>query len=190
MVLPQSKKDKWLPLLLLRDGNDCLYCKQHLTVDSLDFDHLDNDESHNDFANTALTHHKCNCEKRNCAEYQIIAKEKLEENKKFTPLYMGGRENLLEDSEERQEQSLEMKVRTDTYNITKQWLQEHIITDGDIEYKDAIDSLAYYCMEKTGHGSPKVIRSHIDALCSSIGEFMVIKDSETRKKKIMQRNGV
>lgn len=190
MVLPQSKKDKWLPLLLLRDGKDCLYCKQPLTVDDLDYDHLDNDDTHNEFVNFGLVHHKCNCEKRNSPEFQIIAKEKLDENKKTIPLYMGGRKNLLVDPEERQEQSLEMKVRTDTYNITKQWLDEHINIDGEIEYKDAIDSIAYYSMEKTGHGSPKVIRSHIDALCSSIGRFMVVKDSETRKKKIVKRNDI
>lgn len=189
MVLPQSKKDKWLPLLLLRDGNDCLYCKTPNSPNDMDYDHLDGNENNNDFANIVICHHSCNCKKRTFADYQIIARGKYEENKKLSPLYLGGRENHLEDPEGRQEQTLEMKVRTDTYNITKQWLHEHINTDGEIEYKDTIYSLAYYCMEKTGHGSPKIIQSHIDTLCSSIGEFMIVKDSETRKKKIMRRKG-
>lgn len=167
-------------IFLERDGTKCLYCKLELNPDECVIDHLNNVEYDNNDENLVLCHQSCNLEKRNSPEYQLIANEKLEFNQKhiFTQL----------EDKSQYGNSPEIEHNVNVRQYAKQFLQEKVMTDGKIEYSDILDGLTYLCSEKFGHCSQVSIRRHLDALCSSFGPFMKIKN-EFGKFIIVKRSG-
>jgi len=156
--------------LLDRDGVKCLYCVLKLDPNDCVIDHLNNNEYDNDDENLVLCHEKCNLDKRNNPEYQIIAQEKLESNQKRVF------KSYMEDKSQ-YGNSPEIEHNVNVKQFVKQFLTEKIQTDGEIEYSDALNGLTYLCSEKFDHCSQVTIRRHLDALCSPYSPFMKIKNN-------------
>ena len=73
-------------------------------------------------------------------------------------------------------------------NTIVTYLTEIIQTDGFIEYKEAVPSIAMLCKIKTGHGSTQSVREYINMLTSREGPFLIIKNDE-KKRIIVKRTG-
>lgn len=182
--LSAKQKQEYLPLLLIRDdGFNCLYCKQPLTTKDFIYEHLNDNRKDNRMENIVLAHHSCNIKKATYTDYKIIASEKLTDNE--SKLFV--RENIPMPVEAK-EVSTEIEINVTNYEITEQFLQEKIMTDGSIEFTDALNSIGYLCHKKTGHGSPQSVRNYINLLASSVGPFMITKNEE-KKKIIVKRTG-
>ncbi len=182
--LSTKQKSEYLNLLIKRDGGfKCLYCKKQLKIDSFIYEHLNNDREDNRIENLVLACQSCNVKKANDYDMQIIAQEKLKNNEDRN--FVG--ERKYEDVSSR-EVSTEIDINVTNFDITKQFLLERIHTDGSIEYTDVLNSIAYLCKEKTGHGSQQSIRNYIATLASSVGPFMIIKN-ENKKRLIVKRSG-
>ena len=81
--LTQSLKQKFLPLLINRDkGLFCFYCKEPLTGEYI-FEHLSGNRHDNRIENIVTSHQKCNIEKIESMEFQLMADEKLAQNDKM-----------------------------------------------------------------------------------------------------------
>ena len=179
--LSYKKKLEFLALLIERDGGlICWYCKTVLTDEHI-FEHLNNNRHDNRIDNIVLACQSCNIKKINDIEMRLLAEEKLKENedKNFV------RENKLE---EKQHPTTEIDINMSNYEITKKHLTEIITTDGSIPFSNALNSCAFLCKDKTGHGSQQAIRNYIAILTSDVGPFMIIRDSENKKVIVKRRD--
>lgn len=165
--------------LIQKDGLRCLYCNVPVTKEDVVLDHLDNNNHNNELWNLVRSHEKCNLDKRNNADYQIKAKDKLDRNQ--ARIY-----HSIEDTTERSN-SPEIEHNTNCNQLVKQHLAERTKIHEKIEYKATSDSIAYRAMEKFGHSSQVSINRIIDAFCSDDGPFMTIK--ENGKRYITKRVG-
>ncbi len=178
--LRKHKKEEYLPKLIeLQGGFICIYCKLPLGPDDYIYEHLDGDRQHNDIGNIRMAHQKCNIHKINSPEFQIIARNELEkESEKCL------RERKNEDSEH---YTTEIEINIQCRLYTKQFLDEHIATDGSILYSDALWSIVNDLNEKYNHGSEQAVRRYLNALCSMTGKYMIIKNDDG-KREIVRRN--
>ena len=176
--LTTSKKDALRPIILRRDGSACIYCKNALisnpaTKDQrTTFDHLDNNPQNNEIDNLCLVHWKCNQEKKHNAEYQVIAKQKLEENRAFdgTFDYLGV---CVSQHPEPKQTSKELDINVAFFKITSDYIKEYLLNKGKpaLEFNDTAYSVAYLMKDKTGHGSSATAKRYINELCSSVAPF-------------------
>lgn len=162
------------------DGTKCVYCTEELDLDTCVIAHLDNNPKNNNDWNHALSHQKCNIDAIENTDYRIKAQEqiKLNHSKIYAPRIEMKNENV----------STEVDINVSNREIAKQNLFEWTIDGQKTEYKEALNSVTYLCQELTGHGSQKCVRDYIDALCSSFGPFMIVKD-ENKRKMIQRRTG-
>lgn len=182
--LSAKQKQEYLPILIARDGGfNCIYCKGPLNIDTLIFEHLNNNRNDSRIENIALAHQSCNIKKASSYDYQIIAAEKLKENE--SKMFVGEKIYM---PTEAKEASTEIDINVTNFEITEQFLRERITTDGSMEFTDALNSIAYLCKKKTGHGSQQSVRNYISILTSSVGQFMITKNEE-KKKIIVRRTG-
>jgi hypothetical protein len=165
--------------LLKRDGPNCLYCEKPVPNDDCEMEHLDNNKNNLELWNIIRCHEKCNKEKRNNIEYEVKAKDKLDRNQ--ARIYYP-----IEDTAERSN-SPEIEHNTNCNQLVKKHLSEQTKLHGKLEYKATSDSIAYHAMEKFGHSSQVSINRIIDAYCSEVAPFMVIK--ENGKRYITKRVG-
>ena len=178
--LTQSLKQKYLPILIKRDhGFICLYCKEPLTGEYI-FEHLNGNRHDNRIENIVTSHQKCNIEKIESMEYQLMADEKLLQNEELGLHY-------LEDGTAHEENSSEIEINKILYNFTKQYITEKIALEGKYSFDDAISELPYLCQERFGHGSEATIRRYLKQLTCKASEWQVIKDDKN-KKWITKRN--
>ncbi|AJW71745.1 HNH endonuclease signature motif containing protein [Nitrosopumilus adriaticus] len=183
-TLTGKMKVEFFQILLRRDGGfNCFYCRCDLLNISWVYEHLDNNSAHSQIENIVLSCQSCNVKKKNDFDMQLLALEKKKQNEKSN--YPCEREKI-----ERSGPTLspEMDANQQNFEITKQYVSEIIETDGSIEFKDAMDSVAYTCFEKTGTGSQVSVRRYLDALCSQAGPFKII-DNEKKKRSIVKRTG-
>lgn len=182
MNLTAKRKAIYLQIIIRRDGGfKCFYCKKDLANIVWIYEHLNNNDNHSEIENIVLACQSCNLKKINNYDMQILALEKLDSNRKMNLSYE--RENL--DAEETR-MSPEMDVSRKNRDITERYLKDIVDTDGSIEIKDALNSVAMLCAKKTGFGSQVSIRRYIDMLCSREGPFMIIKN-ESKKRVIVSR---
>ena len=87
-----------------------------------------------------------------------------------------------------QEASTEIDINQKNFELTKKFLFERIKVDGSMTYSNALNSCAFYCRGKTGHGSQQAIRNYLDMLTSDVGPFMIARD-DNNKKIIVLREG-
>ena len=80
----------------------------------------------------------------------------------------------------------EIEINKTLYNFTKQYISEHVQTDGKYSFDDAITELPFLCQERFGHGSEQTIRRYVKQLTCGVAPFQVIKD-ESNKKWIVRR---
>ena len=115
----------------------------------------------------------CNIKKISDFDMQIQAKDKLKENEDGN--------FVREIKPEVKMPTSEIDINMSNSEITRQYLEEVINTDGSITFSDALNSCAFLCKDKTGHGSQQAIRNYIQMLTSSVAPFMVILDEKRRK---------
>jgi hypothetical protein len=182
-MLSSNKKLEFLSLLIAHDGGfRCFYCKGELEPDNYVYDHLNDNRHDNRIENLVLSCQSCNIKKISSFDIKILAKEKLKENedKNFV-----GEKIRLPDTSPHQV-STEIEINVSNYQITEQYLTERINTDGSLPYNEALNSAAFLCKTKTGHGSQQSIRNYIDLLTSEAGPFQVVRD-DNKKKIIVKR---
>lgn len=177
--LTVSQKRKLFKYLIDRDGFCCFYCKGHFkSVHEPIIEHLNDNPIDNREDNLVLAHQKCNIlkAKQISKEYLNMAEEKLEENEQH--LYVG--ESFLEEKSQK-EASTEIEISNKCYDITEKRLTDKILSNGWIDYKEALHSIVYLCKTQVGHGSQQQIRSHIQTLTSVVAPFEIIKDASNKK---------
>ena len=178
--LSYHKKLEDLPILIQRDGGfTCWYCKKELK-DQYIYEHLNSNRQDNRIENLVLACQSCNIKKITDFDMQIRARDKLKENEDGN--------FVREIKPEVKMPTSEIDINMSNSEITRQYLEEVINTDGSIPFSDALNSSAFLCKDKTGHGSQQAIRNYIQMLTSSVAPFMVILD-EKKKKIIVKRSG-
>jgi len=176
-------KKKYLPTLLKRDnGFVCFYCGCELEIDSFVYEHLNNDRGDNRIENIVLACIRCNNKKPSNKEMCEKAIQKLKENENSN--FMSERE--ISRKIQTQEASTEIEINVSNFEIVNQLINEVVNTDGFISLKEAINSGAYLCKKKTGHGAPQTVRNYIEMLVSDVGPFKIIQN-ENKKKVIVKR---
>lgn len=183
-TLTVTMKQKYLPLILERDGGYiCFYCKQALDPMDFVYEHLNGKRLDNRIENIVLAHQSCNVKKVTNFDYQIIAKEKLEVNEKICLS-----ERKFSDSLTDHQSSSEIGISIKTFQITHQYLEEHISTDGFVLFEDALWSIVFKARKETNYGSHQAVRAHINALTCQDAPFEMKRDS-SNKKIIVKRIG-
>lgn len=183
--LRRKQKQDYLPRLIeLQGGFRCFYCHGELGIDDRQwiYEHLDDDKQHNDFENIRIAHQSCNVEKQNSIEYKVMALNELEHVSEKSL-----RERKCEDKEGKEGYSSEIEINMQSRNYTKQFVEEHVATDGSILFTDALWSIVNDLNEKYNHGSEQAVRRYLNALCSITGKFMIVRDDKGRRV-IVRRN--
>jgi len=172
----------------------CCYCEQRFmpksTLWTRTFEHFDNNSENQELWNLGWVHWKCNQDKKNDTDLQILAREIISRNRKWEESYnfeLSNEKKFTENTEPIKPDS-EIEISKTNYPIVEKYLTERITTDGKILYKNALASCAYICKKRTTNGSVQAARNYIDMLTSDEGPFMIIKD-ENEKKIIVKRHG-
>jgi len=175
-------KRQFFDVVIKRDGGfNCFYCRCNLLNIAWVYEHLDNNPMHSTVENIVLACQSCNVKKKNDSDMQILALEKKRLNEISN--FVCEREKDTD-----REFSNEIEINKQNFEITQQYLTEIIETDGSIEYKDAVNSVAMLCKKKTGHGSTQSVREYLNMLASREGPFELIKDDK-KKRIIVKRTG-
>jgi len=177
-TLTTSKKLRFFPLLIERDGFRCFYCKKNFKNKDYIYEHLNDNRNDNRIENIVLAHQNCNIEKIENWDYKLFASEKLKENE--DGLFLGEKSAGCEGGI-----STEITISHQCYSVTYERLAEIINAYGKYEFKEALYDCIFLCREKTGNGSEQAIRRHILALTSSVANFEIIK--KDKKKWIVKR---
>jgi len=184
--LRRKQKQDYLPRLIeLQRGFRCFYCHEELGTDDRlwIYEHLDNDRQHNDFENIRIAHQSCNVEKQNNIEYRMMAINELEHVSEKSL-----RERKVEDKEDEKEYSSEIAIHIQGTNYSKQFVEEHVTTDGELDKIDALWAIVNDLNEKYGHGSEQAVRRYLNALCSITGKFMIIRNDKGRRVIVRRQN--
>ena len=180
--LSAQRRLEALQKLIHRDaGFFCFYCKKELSLESYVLDHLNCNPNDNRIENKVIACQSCNIKKAFDSELREQAIQKLRENEARTQ-----QNNRIED-QTNAEHDTEISINEKNYPIVEKYISETITADGFIEYSKALNSCAYVCKKKTGHGAQQTIRNYIDMLTSDEGPFMVVRD-ENGKKIIVRRS--
>ena len=179
-----SLKQKYLPLIIKRDGENCLYYEKKLNHRTHIYEHLNDNRDDNRIENIVLACQSCNNKKPYDSEMKKLALEKLKVNEKSNFM----RERNLEDEINSHEASTEIEINVSNFDITEQYISDVVNCDGYIGYSDALNSCVALCKEKIGHGSQQSVRNYLAALTSTLGCFEITRD-ENRKKIILRRKG-
>ena len=111
-----------------------------------------------------------------------MAKEKLKQNEEMCLSERKFSDNITD-----HQSSSEIGISIRTFKIVEQYLQEHITTDGFVQFEDALWGSVYKAKTETGYGSHQAVRSHIKTLTCSEAPYE-IKRNESNKKIIVKRN--
>jgi len=181
-TLTSKMKLEYLPILIKRDGGfKCFYCSKNLLNGYWVYEHLDDNPTHSYIENIVLACPSCNVKKKDNFDMHFLALEKKKRNEESNS-------TCERESEETIPFSNEIEINKQNFEITQQYLTELIETDGSIEYKDAINSVAMLCKKKTGHGSTQSVREYLNMLVSREGPFDIVKDDK-KKRIIVKRTG-
>ncbi len=180
--LTSKMKRQFFDIIIKRDGGFiCFYCKCDLLNIAWAYEHLDNNPMHSTVENIVLACQSCNVKKKNDYDMQILALEKKRQNEVSNFV-------CVREKDRGGEFLSEIDINTTNFEIAQQYLTEIIQTDGFIEYKEAVPSIAMLCKIKTGHGSTQSVREYINMLTSREGPFLIIKNDE-KKRIIVKRTG-
>jgi len=179
-LLTQKEKIGIKALHVKEDGTLCVYCDKELDLDNCVIAHLDDNTKNNNDWNHALAHQSCNIDAIENYDYHLNAQDRIRLNhsKIYAP--------RIEEKDEHV--STEVDINVTNRQLTKQKITEWTVDGQKIEHSEALNSVTYLCTELTGHGSQKCVRDYINALCSSVGPFIIVKD-ENGKKMIQRRTG-
>jgi len=161
-----------------RDGEICIYCIKPLGSKYV-LEHLNDNRDDNRLENYVNAHQACNISKSFNIDYQIIAKEKLQQNENAL---------FLPKEDDEPEASTEIKISQNNFDITEQYITEKIAIDQSISWHDALYGSVYQCKRKTGYGSTQCARNYLFVLTSPEASFMRTKN-EQGKSIISRRKG-
>ena len=181
-TLTGKMKVEFFQIIIKRDGGfNCYYCRRSLLNTAWIYEHLDNNPMHSVVENIVLACQSCNVKKKNDFDMHLLALEKKKQNEESD--FTCERKN-----EKNSEPSTEIDINLQNFDLARQYLTEIIHTDGSLEYKDAVNSVAMLCKKKTGHGSTQSVREYINMLASREGPLEIVKNDE-KKRIIVKRTG-
>ena len=140
------------------------------------YEHLNKNRLDNRIENIVLSHQSCNIKKVTNFDYQIMSREKLEANEKICLS-----ERKFSDSLTDHQSSSEIGISIRTFQITEQYLEEHISTDGFVLFEDALWSIVFKARKETNYGSHQAVRAHINALTCPDAPFEMKRNSFNKK---------
>jgi len=163
-----------------RDGLNCLLC--NITIprsQACVIDHLNDKPNDDMLENRARCHQKCNIDKINNIDYQVIADDKRRNNllHPFIPK-----------EDETEEVSSEIKISKSNFDITEENIMEKVLVDGSVLWHDALYGSVYKCKKITGYGSVQCVRNYLYTLTSEYSPLMKSKD-QSGKSIIIKRTG-
>ena len=177
-TLTQSLKAKYLPEIIERDGDRCFYCRgkfhKWITKYKREFDHLDNDQTHNDISNIVICHAKCNVEKRTSGDYQIIAKDKLNENLRSAEI------QIKSHADTDKETGTEVDSNAVFYEIMKEVLKEKVAKSMISSLKDIVNLATARGYIQVGHCSQITMTRVLDVLTTEEFKWEKFKDEKQR----------
>jgi len=154
-----------------RDGLNCLFCEIPIPKNqACVIDHLNDNPLEDRLENRARCHQKCNIDKINNFDYQILADTKRRNNliHPFIP----------KEDNESEEMSSEIKISKSNFDITEENITERILVDGFILWHDALYGSVYKCKKITGYGSVQCVRNYLYTLTSEFSPFMKAKNEK------------
>ena len=173
-----AQKRKIFKFLRERDGNKCYLCgNEFISSREPILEHLNDVWSDNREDNLGLAHQSCNIKKASNEDYQRIATNKLEKNE--SEMYVG--ESFFRNEEKKEQPSNEIEISNKCFAITEEYLVEKILDDGFIDYRGVIPTIVFLARKKIGHGSEQSIRSHLQALTSSVAPYEITKNKKGKK---------
>ena len=198
--LTNKQKRKWLSSLKSVYGDYCFYCKKPFNMEEhehngfknpyfMEYDHLNNREYDNRIENIVLCHRICNQHKKTFSDWQILAKEQLQENERSGVFVREREKNTESDETEKYHEDYqhpEIESNTRFFHMTKNYLESELSKTNKLQFQDTLDSIALMCQEDVGHGSQTTIRKHIAMLCCSRGSYQITKIEG--KKYIIKKN--
>lgn len=173
-ILTSKMRLEFLKILIIRDGFKCFYCRKRLDDGHWVYEHLDDNPMHSYIENIVIACQSCNIKKKDNFDMKFLALEKKKQNEESN--FICERK-----SEENTSFSNEIVINKQNFEITEKYLTRIIETDGSIEYKDAVNSVAMLCKKKTGHGSTPSVREYLNMLTSREGPFEVVKDDKNKR---------
>jgi len=173
--LTTSEKDRYKPGLLKKQDGRCLFCKDPFVSTPANnsmhttYEHLDGNTFNNDPANLALAHKHCNNEKKHNSDYQIIARQQLQENHNSADSL----DVHVRQTHEPKETSQQIDINVAFYHITKQFVNDRLLRQAmpEILFNDTAESVAYLMKEQTNHGSSATAKRYLHELTSSVAPF-------------------
>jgi hypothetical protein len=175
--LTTSQKELLTPYLLKRDAPTCFYCKKPFDGLSKElkrtFDHLDNNAKNNERENLVLCHWKCNQLKKSYPEFQLMAQNKIHENRVSF--------DSLDESEATAPKpaSKEIDLNVALKRLTYEYLNERLLAHDKpaLNYNDTAHSISYIFWQRTGHGSSETVKRHLNDFCSSAAPFKAVEEN-------------
>jgi len=164
-----------------RDGCCCLFCKKEDDLDNFILEHLNGKRTVNEDWNHALSCQSCNLKKLTNAELQVIASEKIKENKLSDFKYIEDKSDL--------SNSPEIEHNQNVGELCEKILLERTANGEKVEVKEAKNGLAYIGKEKFGHCSPITTARHIDMLTNSFTKTPLMIIKKDGKRYIVRRTG-
>lgn len=178
--LSTAEKRRWLQHYLDKQENLCLFCKEQFVPNpandlmSITYEHLDKDVFNNEEWNLALAHKRCNNEKKWNSDYQIIAKDQLELNRKSLDSLSVSKQR----PDEPKPTSKEIDINIATFNLAEAYLRERLKVKAmpALDFNDTMYSIFYLLKETTGHGSSETVKRTLLGFTSTAGPYDRIKD--------------
>jgi len=170
----RNKED--FPLIVERDGYRCLYCPEPFTANHPpEYEHLDNNPDNNEIWNKTFAHHECNNRKKLYGDLQILAREKIESNKKYVYVC----ERMDADLGTTEHLTSCQAIHKINYPLAEQFIQEHTLVDGNIILKDGVNAITNLCFDNNQTGSQSAVYRYIDSLCNPInGKYTLSTNSQ------------
>lgn len=183
------------PLILIRDYDNqeptCIFCEQRFIQGSTKWmktwEHLDGDVSNEELWNLAWAHNYCNNRKNGLIEFQVIAGDKIIENKKWESEFDFEGFTRERERENKIIEQTEIDLNVAHRQIVTEFLAEKLPENNSSwEFNDAINCITLRCETQTGHGSKQSVRNYLDVQSCSEGKYQKekIKGKTTLKWRV------
>jgi len=177
--ITQRQKTKDLAFHWADQKGLCLFCSKEFTATfKPEYDHLNNNTHDNRKENHALVCHSCNNLKKNSAEMQVIASDKLESNERR----VFACEKALADSGTDERFTSCQEISKLNKGIAKQFLLEHTMNGDSFDEKDGVYAVVNLCYDDNGSGSPSAVYKYFSQFCNKINGKYTIFSYQGRNK--------
>ena len=182
--LTHKRKTEYFPIIVERDGYKCFYCEEGFTDNHPpEYDHLNDNPEYSRVENIVLSHRECNNRKKFYTDWQIKAHEKLEQNERAVLAC----ERKLTDTGTTEELTSSQAINQATEPIARQWLEEHLLMEPEINLRDGENAMVNLCRKQTGFGSQSAIRRFIESWANPYNGHLTLSKNENGKTVIRRR---